>query len=207
MAPLPPIAGVYRAVMNYTYDGQECANVLHFTHAEMPAPATPADMGASLVAWWSANMRLRVPATLVLRSVTVTDLTAGGAPALEHATGLPLAGTNASAQLPNNATVAMSLRTGIRGRSFRGRLYHLGLTEADVTNNALVAANLTNLVGAYQLLVGLDSAALGANYALVILSYFANKAMRATPVATPVVTVTSDGIVDSQRRRLPGRGR
>lgn len=207
MPPLPPISGIYRAVMNYTYDGQETANVMHFSHPEYPTPATPADLGQSLINWWAPNIKVRVPATCVLRAVTVTDLAASGPPALEYATGLPIAGTDASPQMPNNVTVAMSLRTALRGRSFRGRLYHVGLPEAQVQNNNVVPASLTSLLGAYNLLVALDSASLGQNYQLVVLSYWANKALRSVPVATPVVSITSEGIIDSQRRRLPGRGR
>jgi hypothetical protein len=109
--------------------------------------------------------------------------------------------------MPNNVAIVMSLKTGLRGKSFRGRIYHVGLSDAVVTANAVTTVQRDALVAGYSLLTTFAGATGEAIFNLVVLSYYASSVLRPTPIATPVTSVTSDGIVDSQRRRLPGRGR
>lgn len=193
--------------MNFTYDGQECANVLHYRDTDgVTAPNLP-QIGAGVKQLWDTWIKPLCANTLALRSVVCTDLSASGPPVLEYATGLPLAGTGASPQLPNNCTVAISLKTGLRGRSYRGRLYHLGLMESQVTANAVIAGTVTSLLSSYVRFALIDQVAPLHDFELGVLSYYTNGALRANPVFTAVTDLSCEGIMDSQRRRLPGRGR
>lgn len=123
---------------------------------------------------------------------------------MEDATGLPLAGTGGSVQLPNNVTLCIKWTTENRGRSFRGRTYHVGLTESQVTDNEVVAVAMGQFTTAYGALLT-DLATAG--WPLVIASRYANNQPRITGVATLVTGFSIDPFIDSQRRRLPGRGR
>jgi hypothetical protein len=193
-------------VLQVRLDNQICNNVMHFTGPDGGAAGDSLVLAERLAAWWNLRIKPMVPSTCQMTAVIATDLTANGDPGSLYVTGMPSAGTNAQPQLPNNATVVMSLATALRGRSYRGRIYHIGLTENDVTANTLGAGTLADLLTAYRDLRLLEGAGGEAVFQLAVLSYYANNAVRATPVVTPVTEVTCDGVVDSQRRRLPKRG-
>jgi len=112
-------------------------------------------------------------------------------------------GTLISPQLPNNVTLCISLRTGNAGRSARGRLYWQALTEAAVTGN-----EVTTTVGFVTAVSDLRARILALGYAWIICSCVANGVPRpGGPVYFPVTAVLAvDPVVDSMRRRRPGRG-
>lgn len=193
-----------RAVLNFSYDNEPAANVLHFRESIVPASGDPCLLGEDLATWWSTEVAPNVPSTCILNNVTVTDLSASGPPACVFTAGLPDSGGGASAQLPNNATLVFSVRTLLRGRSFRGRIYHVGLGETFVTGNQAVALLLAPLLAAYQTLVTDLGTPGTTGWQLGILSYFTAGALRPQPVFTDADSISTDGVVDSQRRRLPG---
>lgn len=206
MPPLPPVAGVTRAVMGYVWDGQVCNNILHYITQGGGGAPDPTLLGAELVTWFSASGDTNMSNTCSLTQIILTDLSALGAPSTVYVTGLPLAGASTTASLPNNVTCAMSLITALRGRSYRGRIYPVGLPESLVTANNIDATFRAGFLTAYQNLRILDPVGTGPVYQLAVVSYYGNNALRPTPVVTPVVQVTSDFVIDSQRRRLPRRG-
>lgn len=187
----------------YLYDGQRVENVFH-VRASVTAGLT--EMTAAAVAfanWWNNNGKPISPTTVSLVSILVKTLSTPIDPGIEYTDGLPSAGTSAGAQLPNNATLAVKWITAFRGRSYRGRTYHIGLMETQVVGNTVDPGALNLIKAAYQgLLVGLQSA----GFPLVVGSKIGNKLERFIGLSTPVVSLQIDPIVDSQRRRLPGRG-
>lgn len=201
MPAMPPAAGVTRAVLNYTSNGIATANVLHFVAAPGPDAPDPTALGSRLALWWKGQMKPIVSATQTLNNVTCTDLSAGGPPAVVYSTGLPDTGTNGSQPIPNNCALVMSLVTGLRGRSYRGRIYVGGLTESQTNGNAVDTGTRDLIVAKFDMLITF-TAALEPDYNLVVLSYFADGSIRTTPVATLVTTVRADTRVDTQRRRM-----
>jgi len=92
------------------------------------------------------------------------------------------------------------LRTGIAGRSFRGRTYLAGLIASEVVNNQLDGGRALGMVSGLDQ-VRQDMAAL--NFFLVVVSRVHNGAPRVTGVATTVTSILAvDNRVDTQRRRL-----
>jgi hypothetical protein len=80
----------------------------------------------------------------------------------------------------------------------------LGLTENDVAGNQLNSIVQAAFVAAYEEL--LDPAVITVGEWSVA-SRFTNNEPRTTGISAPVTAVqATDNIVDSQRRRLPGRG-
>ena len=116
----------------------------------------------------------------------------------------PIAGTRPGECLPGNVTCTMSWRTGLAGRRFRGRVYVPGISEADVSVFDEVSSTVINLLataGVQLLTSALTAGALGVFHApKEVPSAFDN-------TITQIVSVVLEDIVDSQRRRLPGRGR
>lgn len=202
--PFIPVADVAQAELIYSWSGQVVETVLHY---QIPAGWNQVEMeelAADLVTWWDTHMQPVMPTTLQLNMIRVTDLSAVDAEFVNWSTGLPLVGTNASPSLPNNCALTITKRTPQRGRSFRGRIYHPGLVEAAVVDNTVTAAQVSLISSVYALAKTFPIQTETAQ--MVVVSRFTNGNPRAAGIWTPVTTFTSDGLVDSQRRRLPGRG-
>jgi hypothetical protein len=73
-----------------------------------------------------------------------------------------------------------------------------------VVGNEVNGTFLAGLIASYADLLGHVN--IGAN-TLCVVSRFHNNSARVSGVATDILSVSADPVIDSQRRRLPGRGR
>lgn len=202
MPKMPPAPGVLRAVLGYSITGKPfAANILHFTKMTGGAPDL-FDLGVALEAWHTTNIIGRQHVNTSLNRIILTDLSTDTGQSIEFTQGLPNTGTLTGDPLPNSIAAVVSLHTAFRGRSFRGRIYHMGLTEGQVAGNHLLTAQADLLRQSYAALVQLSSGGTP-TYQLVVLSYWRNKVLRSQGLATPVTVVSCNGRVDSQRRRMP----
>lgn len=207
MPALPPVPNVSRVVLNFTFAGQRCANVLHYLNESELGSPDAEDVGAAIRSIYNVYGKVHAPATVSLDSITVTPLDPDPAPSVDYVNSLPIVGTNASPALPNNVTVATSFLTPFRGRSFRGRAYWVGLAEGQATDNTLSSTARDGINIFWEQMRVLEAGVGEVNFLLCVVSYYSNNALRAQPIATPVSSVRTEGTIDSQRRRLPGRGR
>lgn len=187
----------------FRQDGQAIENV---THWRLTAAATEINLEQlclDAINWWDTVMQPLVTSKVELVNTKATSLATATSSAVEISTGLPLSGGGAPTSLPNNVTVVAKLLTAKRGRSFRGRIYHVGLHQAQVSENSLIGAAQIALTSAYNSLTipGLFSGA-----KLVVASRVSNGAERSLGVVTDCTAVTVNEVLDSQRRRLPERG-
>lgn len=204
--PFVPAANTLQAELRYNYGSSLAENVLYFQGSAGVTVALATTLGNNLIGWWNTNFKARMPTQVVLREVYVTDLTTQTSFTVSVTTGLPSAGTALQDPLPFNCALCVSLRTANRGRSGRGRNYVLGLLETEVSANTVASTTVSPTLTAYGLLVGAGTFTPGLQ--LVIVSRFTNKLPRANALVQPVTNaVILDSVVDSQRRRLPGRGR
>lgn len=202
--PFIPIPNTARCEMRYTYQDQQVANVFHIESAGSLAVSDLMAMGEALVDWWG-SMATIITNDVELREIDIRDLTTASGLGILYNAGLPISGGLAGSPLPNNVTVAIKWGTGLTGRSFRGRTYHIGITEAQVSGNALESAFSTSLLNGYGALPNLITTA---GYTLVVASRYSNNQPRSSGVTTPILNAAyADVVIDSQRRRLPGRGR
>lgn len=192
------------AEFRFTSGGVLLENTLYFErNVAVDIPSMTA-LGVTLENWWDVNIKpLQIPA-ISYREVFLTDLTDQNAPtasqnALSGATGTHLTGSS----MPFNVTCSISFRTNQRGRSFRGRNYVIGLATDQVSGNSLVAVQANLYEAAYADIFP----TIPADWTWVVVSRFKDKAPRPVGVTTPIVSaVFTDTTLDSQRRRLPGRG-
>lgn len=121
--------------------------------------------------------------------------------ALQSILSEPLAGLNASIALPANVAVCVTKRTGLTGRSARGRMYFWGIPSsyAEDTRHLSEAARSNYADAADALLTAIASSGGGA----AVISYYHNNLPR---VSASVRLITSmevrDTRLDSQRNRL-----
>lgn len=115
------------------------------------------------------------------------------------------AGAGTAPVMPNNVTLAIKFGTPYAGRSFRGRVYHIGASESSITGDFWDGATVDLIVSAWRVLQNSVAFELGTE--LVVVSRVSEGVQRAVGVATPVsYIVVTDLRVDTQRRRLSGSG-
>jgi len=188
-----------------TWDGQQTENRINVDLLTAPTAANVQALATACHTWWVGNVTALTPASLILREVFVRDQsTLNGFAATAAPTG-SVPGTLSGNSLPNNVAICASIRTLFTGRSARGRWYWQGLTESQVTGNTVDAGTLASIDAA---LTNLASVVAALSHFWVIASYFSGGVPRP---GGPVYFVVNDIIfvdatVDSQRRRLPGRG-
>lgn len=192
------------AEMIYTYNSQHVENVLHFSRGSLHNDSAQMQLLAgALISWWNEHMKENMPSALSLRMIRVWDQSQEFGPGVEVTASLPSTGTAVSAALPSNVTLSIKLGTGLRGRSYRGRIYHVGISEADVTGDYITTAFGGLMDSAYGAMIISTNMA---GYQLVVASKFHNGVPRTTGEWTAVTSVSNDGVIDSQRRRLTSRG-
>jgi hypothetical protein len=122
-----------------------------------------------------------------------------------NTTGMPVSGGGSDDALPSNVALCISKRTALRGRSARGRNYIAGIPlDARETQDTLTSAFTSGVVSAFETILG---AGADGGWVPVVVSRFHSGAPRTTGVTNPITNViVTDNIMDSQRRRLPGRG-
>jgi len=137
--------------------------------------------------------------------IVATDLGAPIPAQVDKAPVNDLTGGRASVIMPGNVTVVTKFGTGLAGRSQRGRTYHIGLTDDMCVGDSLVAGMADTIRDAWIDFAGEvhDSPAAAD---LVVVSYCHNNAWRTAAQVLNVTTFTTEGILDSQRKRLFGRG-
>lgn len=199
-----PAPSVLQVELVYSWDTQVVQTVLHFRPDGLLDPIEVAEFLEFLATWFDETLAPALPTTISLVNIKATDLTTETAPVYLYAVGMPNPGTNPGSSLPNNCALVITKRTAMRGRSFRGRIFHPGLLETSVTANTVNSSTVANLILYYSEL--LEVVLTEETWRMGVLSRYADNAPRAEAVFTPVTSLDSDGVVDSQRRRLPRRG-
>lgn len=202
-----PVHNCLEAQLVFNQQGEVVENTLYFAYGNSTEIDYEAesDLAAALADWWDTYIKsLVAPDTSLLR-ILVTDLNAVDGLGIEYSSGLPIAGTAGSGSAPNNVTLAIKFATGLRGRSNRGRNYIVGLPQQYVADNSVNGAYVANWVNSYQLLTDTENTA---GFSWSVASRYHNNAPRTPAGVTNLITQVSvtDLVIDSQRRRLPGRG-
>lgn len=201
-----PVADCAQIRVEGRVDGQQTINDLYFRHTTGPiAAADLLALANAMETWASAAYAPVLNEAWSGVQITARDLTSQvGFAAVASLSGI--VGGTAGEAAPNNCTMAVSFRSAFSGRSFRGRNYVPCLTNSQVTGNNIDADWAQSVVDAYALLL-FGGGSLPAGWVWVIVSRFTLGAPRVSGVFNEVFSVlVSDLIVDSQRRRLPGRG-
>lgn len=203
--PFVPAPNIVELQFRQTFALQQTMNRIHVNVLTPPTEAICQAIATAGAVWWTNNVDSIVTSQLALREVYTKSLHEENGPQASFSSGLPASGTVADDPLPNSVSIAASLRTGLTGRSARGRWFWQGLTESQVTGNVVVAGSLASIDAA---LTNLRSSIVALGYLWVVVSYITNNAPR---VGGPVYFVVNDilftdSVVDSQRNRLPGRG-
>lgn len=172
-----------------------------------PAPNNTAlvNLCVAMRAYWIDNQLTQQSLNVTMREVYATSYASSTAPTGEALfPGGTVGLLNLSGE-PGGTTLAVSFRTADRGRSARGRNFWVGLPKTNVTGNQVDPTYMQAIEATYAGMVG--AGAVQDEWTWGVCSFEFNKQPRAAGlfrVVTSALCVNND--VDSQRRRLSGRG-
>lgn len=199
-----PSPGVFQVELVYSYQGSKMEQVLHFAGLQTDDPAKLEAMANNAFTMWSTTFRLRQVSQLNLIAIKATHLAAQNSPAVEVPFSEDNAGAEAYPPMPGNVALCITMRTMLRGRSYRGRTYLPGITGNSFSGSNITGAVIADVITWFDSWEFLDVE--GEPYANVVLSRYHDHVARVAGVATPVTGWSANPVVASQRRRLPGRG-
>lgn len=205
--PLPFVPNAAKATLHGVWDGQQTINDLWFVGPDAnPTVPNMISLSELLVDWWIGHIQGSVSESFTLAKVRVVDMSQANGPIVEEFT-VGGAGGVSGESVPNNVDPVITFRSTVGGRSGHGRNYIPGTPNAEVTGNTLSDTFISAMVTAYQgLMPGFSNDP--TPFVWSVVSYFSAGAVRPVPLSFPMASVGfTDNIVDSQRRRLPGRGR
>lgn len=202
-----PVAATALIEIVYLANGQTCENTLYFRHATTGwSPAELTALAQAIQNWWVGEMAGITSNEIGIVRIDATDLSDQFGPKVIFPVTPTQLGTNPSPPLPNNATFCTTFTTGLRGRAFRGRNFFVGLAENFATGNQVSVPFATSLVNAYSELLGATYLPVGVDW--MVVTRVVNGVVQMPTALTNAVlsAVHADLNVDSQRRRLTGRG-
>lgn len=198
-----PVPNVCQVNVRASLLGEQVENVLNFSNpGEAPWTAAGVETLANTVlSAWITNLLPVLGGNYTLREVVATSLEAANAPTFTATPITPPSGGAAGEALPGNVAVVITHKTGISGRSARGRTYLCGITEPQASGNSLTTAAQTAINDAwFNFWDGLRSAD---NFLLVVQRWSAGVLLPAGFGRVVTSSALRDGVFDSQRRRLP----
>lgn len=194
-----PIVNCWRISMVYRYTTSQLLAVNTFGVYDPVGPfdATRAATWANTFkSWWSTNVKAYVHTGCQLEQINVVDESSSSGTSIQYVTGLPIVGTDANGAAPQDSAPVITWRTASRGRSYRGRTYHVGAAKNmfTVDGTAVDTALAGSLGTAYTALIAAIPAA-SATCSLVVLS-------KTLASHTDILTAQGRTHIGSQRRRV-----
>jgi len=201
-----PVPNTVEVEVVYDLDGQICENTLYFFK--------DAEIGISDITSLLSVVRNAIEDELLPLLHTSISLIRLVGTLLDAAEAISVVasvipavpgGLGSSAALPNGTAYAIQFKTPNRGRSFRGRNYVMAIPVGVRSDaNTIASSYRDSLLAAYT---SIGAAGADDGWIHVVVSRYHNGAPRVTGLSTAVnAYAASDLTLDSQRRRLPGRG-
>lgn len=191
----------WRVAIEYTnLDGNKAYNIIHvFDNVGPMSLARATDLANVIETWASTEWIDLAVAEWSMTGLQIRDLSTEFGTFLDYP--MSVAGVAGGDAAPSTVTIAISLRTGVSGRSFRGRLYHVGLGDTSMNGDYIDLTQRTILINGYEVL---RSALIADDFAWSVASFYSNGAPRTGAVVTAITQITiTDLVVDQQRRRKP----
>lgn len=202
--PFVPSPSVAKVALEFNWAGQNVATIWHCKHSAFPALADLNNLATHFGTTYWNSFLTSCGTNIALVRVLATDLSSPSAPQGSYVPAAPVAGTGAGGSVPLNVCWNFTKLTALRGRNYRGRLYMPGLLQSIVT--APGQGNLSTLGGIAAVILNRVTTMMIANWAAGVLSQFILGGPRPSGVFTPLTAVSTNDAIDSQRRRLIGRG-
>jgi hypothetical protein len=201
-----PCIDTCQVELRYTCNAQLVENVLTFVHDSAFDLDDLIALSNYFDAWWYNGLKTYQSTSLTLREIFVRGLNEEGDISYSNATHGGSAGGASGQLLPNNVCLCICFKTGLPGRSYRGRNYTCGMTANQQSGNSCTSSYRTAVVNLYSNLRH-SAGQVPSDWTWCVASRYHNSAPRESGVMTEITTALAvNDYLDSQRRRLTGRG-
>jgi len=200
-----PVNDTARVNLRFLWDQQIVENVLDVRIVSVPLSQGEADaIHTNIALWIDASLQNQQSENVEFTGMDIVDLSADNAPRYSYA-GTGTFGSSPGPDMPNETALCITKNTAQGGRSGRGRIFHIGLTQAMCAGNAILPANGTAILNSWTTLA---TTLQGIGNPLVVVSRVHAGVPRPVGLSFPVLSLQlKDRTLDSQRRRKPGNGR
>jgi hypothetical protein len=185
-------------VINAKQDGVPVVNRLNIDVGHTVVGADLPLVAAVIDGWITSDLAPQQVNDIKYESITVKDI--------EHVNGAQIVylptttqGAVTDPPLPNSTAMVASLRTALTGKNYRGRFYFGGMHVNQLVDSTHVSSGVA--AGYGTAIADLLTLLNAATYKLVVVSRYLATARRAVAVATEVVSVITNTLLDVQRRR------
>lgn len=202
--PFVPFANTAEFELRFTKGGEQVENTLYFQRSAAWTSVTLRAVADAVRTYVTSDMMAVLPEDVTFREVYARDLsTEESFDATSPAVGTVVG--SAGEAMPNNVTICVTFRSGVTGRSNRGRNYVVGIPhDALLDPNTITGTYASAVISVWN---GFIALADDNTSTWVIASRFHNGAPRTVGSTQAVLSVNLyDLKLDSARRRLPGRG-
>lgn len=205
VAPFIPVPGVLQANVRFSLEGQQIENVMNFRYDGLPFGAAAAEVWGILDSIWWTGLRVQLSTEISSVEVYIVDQSDEAGPVASLPAFSNPTGAATGSPVPNNAALVITHRTANRGRSYRGRTFVPGIAKSVVNGSYVDTGVVGAIVTTFNNMV---DASVTSEVPFTIVSRRHNNAPRVEGIDTIVtLCVARDNVLDSQRRRSPGRGR
>lgn len=201
MLPYQPVADTAEVFVGLTWDSVPCGIALNYTNvSHIWDLGDLTSITHEVAAHWNAFILPLQNNHVKLMYTRGTDLRTSSGPTVQYDyPGSPTGGLT-GASTPRNVAFCLKKETALRGRSYRGRIYHLGLDIAQVAESLMNAGDATALLAAYA---GLLNLAAAPDWNMTVVSRIQNGLRLAEGLYTQVTAIVAvDLRLDTQKRRL-----
>lgn len=152
---------------------------------------------------WAETLDGVHPTTTYLTKIRVAAKDSSVAPVFELFPTTANQGTGAGTPLPLNACMTVTLRTGLAGKSQRGRIYHAGAVQENLASRIAFSTAATDAVSdAYEAFRLAINAGLENEGELVVCSKRTGNTWRSSAQLTPITQLVARSKVATQRLRV-----
>jgi hypothetical protein len=208
--PFVPVPNTVMVEAIYEWDGQRVENTFYFERLSEPTLEEVTLFLEGINTIIQTELLPLLSNAIQLVELVATLLTTAESFSVSKTISPPVTGGVVGESVPSNVSYVITFKTALRGRANRGRNYVPGLPNAAVDTNTIVAGTRTGLLDFYTTL---RAGASEGGWSMVVVSRYSGVDAQGKPIprlvgqTTPISSfVTFDSTVDSQRRRLPGRG-
>jgi len=223
MTPFVPVANAAQFSLQYQQgDGTFAENVFWVKRSAAWNQAELVTMAGAFKTWWATgdgtnSLKSLQNANVALTGVGYRDMTTQTGYSGVYQTELPASAIYGGAAAPLGTSFSFTARTGLAGRSNRGRLFFVGLSVGSFSNEGLNEISATFAADMVSVLNSLITAVTEADATctLVVASRYYQPGGPKTPtvpraagVTNPITTYGFHNLfMDFQRRRAPSHNR
>lgn len=196
-----PAPGIAKVAIDMSFDGTPAA-IIHHARADDPITAgTLSVLTGAYKVWITTELVDYISNSVYFISVTATSLESDMAPQYIDPFSPALYGAVGGDCTPNQVALVVTHRTGLTGRSARGRTYVPGIPEGVTVNSRVTTSYRDGLGAAFE---ALRTILPPVGWTPVVLSRYTAGAARPTAIGTDILRYEVRSTrLDTQRRRLP----